>query len=98
CDSSYSDHTISCVQTKRTRKYRSSIDRGDPLPIQQLSDEYQKQLLPRCRFCGERRYHRDWLIEDVTTRTATKIVTKKASAESLLRAVQRGRTRTIRER
>ncbi|KAM3175072.1 hypothetical protein ACTXT7_009256 [Hymenolepis weldensis] len=81
------------VQTERTRKYRSSIDRRDPLPIRQLSDEYQKQSLPRCRFCGEY-----WLIKDVVARTATKMVTKKASAESLLRAVQRGRTRTIRER
>ncbi|VDL59163.1 unnamed protein product [Hymenolepis diminuta] len=86
------------VLTERTRKYRSSIDRGDTLPIRQLSDECQRLSLPRCRFCGECRYHRDWLIEDVAVRTATKMITKKASAESHLRAVQRGRTPTIRER
>ncbi|VDL18554.1 unnamed protein product [Hymenolepis diminuta] len=76
------------VQTKRTRKYRSSIDRGDTLPIRQLSNKYQKQSLPRCRLCGEYRYLRDRLIEDFAAGTATKMVTKKASTESLLRAVQ----------
>ncbi|KAM3171231.1 hypothetical protein ACTXT7_017034, partial [Hymenolepis weldensis] len=35
--------------------------------------------------------------KDVAARTATKMVTRKASAESLLRAVQRDRTRAIRE-
>ncbi|VUZ52804.1 unnamed protein product [Hymenolepis diminuta] len=53
------------VQTERTRKYRSSIGRGDPI-------------------WGERNYHRDCPIEDVATRSATKIVTKKAPTESLL--------------
>ncbi|VDL19603.1 unnamed protein product [Hymenolepis diminuta] len=39
-----------CVQPERTRKHRPSINRGDPLSIRQLSDEYWKQSLPRCRF------------------------------------------------
>ncbi|KAM3185233.1 hypothetical protein ACTXT7_006773 [Hymenolepis weldensis] len=41
---------------------------------------------------------RNWLIEDVAARTAMKMDRKKASGESLLRAVQRGRTQIIRER
>ncbi|KAM3179869.1 hypothetical protein ACTXT7_017430, partial [Hymenolepis weldensis] len=91
------------VVTPKNKKARCqeaspSIDRGNPLPIRQLSDDYQKQSLLRCRFCGERCYHQDCPIEDVAGRTVTKMVTKKASAENLLRAVQRGRTRTIRER
>ncbi|VUZ52943.1 unnamed protein product [Hymenolepis diminuta] len=34
----------------------------DPLSIEgnrSTSDKYQKQSPPRCRFCGERHYHRD---------------------------------------
>ncbi|VUZ49313.1 unnamed protein product [Hymenolepis diminuta] len=56
-----------------------------------------KQSLLICRFCGERRYHRDCPIEDVAARTATIMATKKASTEILLRTVQRGKTRTTRE-
>ncbi|KAM3188018.1 hypothetical protein ACTXT7_001160 [Hymenolepis weldensis] len=42
----------------------SSIGRGDPLPIRQVSYEYQHQSPPRCRFLGEGRYHRNCPIED----------------------------------
>ncbi|VUZ49763.1 unnamed protein product, partial [Hymenolepis diminuta] len=38
CDSSYSDHTISCDTTERTRKYRLSIDPGHPLSIRRLPE------------------------------------------------------------
>ncbi|VDL21268.1 unnamed protein product [Hymenolepis diminuta] len=74
----------------------SSIGIGDLLPFPQLSDEYQKQAPPRCQFCGERRYHRDCPIKNVAARIIMKMVTKKASTENSLRAVQRGRTRTTR--
>ncbi|KAM3174194.1 hypothetical protein ACTXT7_011024 [Hymenolepis weldensis] len=78
--------------TARRGNDLSSIDQGDPLPIRQLFDEYQKQSLPRCQFCRERRYHQDCPIEDVAARTAAIMATKKASTENLLRTVQRGRT------
>uniref|UniRef100_A0A0R3SX13 ATP-dependent endonuclease n=1 Tax=Hymenolepis diminuta TaxID=6216 RepID=A0A0R3SX13_HYMDI len=68
-----------------------------PTLIRQLSDEYQKQSLPRCRFCGEHRYHQDYPIEDVAARIATIMIKKKASAENLLRTVQLDRTRPIRD-
>ncbi|KAM3180234.1 hypothetical protein ACTXT7_016687 [Hymenolepis weldensis] len=74
-----------------------SIDRGDSLPIRQLSDEYQKQSLQICRFCRECHYHRDYSSEEVADRTATKMATKKTSAENLLRAVQRSRTQTTKD-
>ncbi|KAM3186323.1 hypothetical protein ACTXT7_004549 [Hymenolepis weldensis] len=45
----------------------------------------------------QRHHHRDCPSEDTVARTATKMATKKAYAEILLRAVQRGRTRTTRE-
>ncbi|KAM3176686.1 hypothetical protein ACTXT7_006004 [Hymenolepis weldensis] len=80
------------VLTEITQKYQSSIDRADLLPIRQLSYEHQKQSLPRCRFCGECCYHRDWLIEDAAARTATKMIRKKASAEILLRAISNPQT------
>ncbi|KAM3179840.1 hypothetical protein ACTXT7_017490 [Hymenolepis weldensis] len=80
--------------TARSENDLSSIDRGDSLPIRQLSDEYQKQSLPRCRFYGELRYYRDCPIEDVAVRTAAKMATKKASSENLPQTVQRDRTRT----
>ncbi|VUZ46653.1 unnamed protein product [Hymenolepis diminuta] len=37
-----------------------------PFPFQQSSDEYQKQSLPRCQFCGERRYYRNCPIGTAT--------------------------------
>ncbi|KAM3180466.1 hypothetical protein ACTXT7_016227 [Hymenolepis weldensis] len=82
--------------TARPENDLSSIDQGDPLPIRQLSDEYQKQSLPRCRFFGERRYHQDCPIEDVAARTAMAMATKKTSTENLLRTIQQGKTLTTR--
>ncbi|KAM3174382.1 hypothetical protein ACTXT7_010660 [Hymenolepis weldensis] len=61
------------------------------------SDKYPTNITPQMPFFGERRYYQDCPVEDVAARTETKMVPKKASKENLLRAGQRGRTRTIRE-
>ncbi|VDL19206.1 unnamed protein product [Hymenolepis diminuta] len=75
----------------------NGISLHHPLPIRQLSDEYQKQSLPKCQFCGERRHHRECSFEDVAARIAITMATKKASTETLFRTVQRGRIRITRE-
>ncbi|KAM3186822.1 hypothetical protein ACTXT7_003545 [Hymenolepis weldensis] len=62
------------------------------------ADNYPTYITPQMPFFfGERRYYQDCPVEDVAARTETKMVPKKASKENLLRAGQRGRTRTIRE-
>ncbi|KAM3188121.1 hypothetical protein ACTXT7_000890 [Hymenolepis weldensis] len=47
----------------RPASARLLLTARDPPPIRQLSEEYQKQSLPRCRICEESRYRRNCPVE-----------------------------------